>query len=56
MLVNLGLRSLENRRIDFHRFMFHQIIYGYVAIQVPTIMYFEKPQQFTRHMHSLSLL
>ena len=31
--------------------MFHQIIYDYVAIQIPT--YFEKPQRFTRHMHSL---
>ena len=32
--------------------MFHQIIYGYVAIQIPT--YFEKPQRFTPHMHPLS--
>ena len=52
MLDNLGWRSLENRRIDSRLFMFHRIIYGYVAIQIPT--YFEKPQRFTRHMHPLS--
>ena len=52
MLDNLGWRSLENRRIDSLLFMFHRIIYGYVAIQIPT--YFEKPQGFTRHMHPLS--
>ena len=40
MLNNLGWRSLENRRIDSRLFMFHRIIYGYVAIQIPT--YFEK--------------
>ena len=36
MLDNLGWRSLENRRIDSHLFMFHRIIYGYVALQIPT--------------------
>ena len=41
MLDNLGWRSLKNRRIDSRLFMFHRIIYGYVAIQIPT--YFEKP-------------
>ena len=51
MLDNLGWGSLENRRIDSRLFMFHRIIYGYVAIQIPT--YFEKPQ-FTCHMHPLS--
>ena len=52
MLDNLGWQSLENRRIDSRLFMFHRIIYDYVAIQIPT--YFEKPQRFTRHMHPLS--
>ena len=52
MLNNLGWRSLENRRIDSRLFMFLRIIYGYVAIQIPT--YFEKPQRFTRPMHPLS--
>ena len=52
MLVNIGWRSLENRCMDSRMFMLHRIIYGYVAIQIPT--YFEKPQRFTRHKHSLS--
>ena len=53
MLDNLGWRSLENRRIDSRGlFIFHRIIYGYVAIQIPT--HFEKPQRFTRHMHPFS--
>ena len=52
MLDNLCWRSLENRRIDSRLFMFHRVIYGYVAIQIPP--YFEKPQRFTRHMHPLS--
>ena len=52
MLDNLCWRSLENRRINSRVVMFQRIIYGYVAIQIPT--YFEKPQRFTRHMHPLS--
>ena len=52
MLDNLGWRSLENRRIDSRLIMFYKIIYGHVAIQIPT--YFEKPQRLTRHMHPLS--
>ena len=52
MLDNLGWRYLENRCIDSRLFMFHRIIHGYVAIQIPT--YFENPQRFTRHMHPLS--
>ena len=53
MLEDLGWRSLENRRIDSQLTMFYKIIYGYVAIQIPS--YFEKPQRYTRHMHPLSL-
>ena len=52
MLDNLGWRSLENRRIDSRLIMFYKIVYGHVAIQMPT--YFEQPQRFTRHMHPLS--
>ena len=32
--------------------MFHRIIYGYVAIQVPS--YFKRPEVLTRHMHPLA--
>ena len=53
MLEDLGWRSLENRRIDSPLTMFYKIIYGYVAMQIPS--YFEKPQRYTRHMHPLSL-
>ena len=52
MLDNLGWRSLENRRIVSRLIMFYKIVYGHVAIQMPT--YFEQPQRFTRHMHPLS--
>ena len=38
MLDNLGWRSLENRHIDSRLFMFHRIIYGYVAIQIQYIL------------------
>ena len=38
---NLGWRTL---------FMFHIIIYGFVAIQIQT--YFEKPQQYTHPIHT----
>ena len=51
MLDSLGWRSLENRRIDSRLVIFHRVIHGYVAIQIP--VYFEKPQRNTRHMHHL---
>ena len=41
MLSERGWRSLECRRIDARMIMFYKIVYGYVAIDLPT--YFEKP-------------
>ena len=52
MLSELGWRSLECRRIDARMIMFYKIVYGYVAIDLPT--YFERPLRYTRHMHPLS--
>ena len=52
MLSNLGWRSLENRRTDTRLAMFYKIVYGLVAIPLPS--YFEHPEVCTRHMHSLS--
>ena len=52
MLSNLGWRSLENRRTDRRLAMFYKIVYGLVAIPQPS--YFEHPEVYTRHMHSLS--
>ena len=53
MLSNLGWRSLENRRTNTRLAMFYKIVYGLVAIPLPS--YFEHPEVYTRHMHSLSL-
>ena len=52
MLSNLGLWSLENRRIDARRTTFCNIVYGLVAILLPS--YFVHPDVYTRHLHSLS--
>ena len=52
MLSNLGWRSLENRRIDARLTMFYKIVYGLVAIPLPS--YFVRPEVYTRHMHFLS--
>ena len=52
MLSNLGWRSLENRRIGARLTMFYKIVYGLVAIPLPS--YFVRPEVYTRHMHSLS--
>ena len=52
MLSNLGWRSLENRRTDTRLAMFYKIVYSLVAIPLPS--YFEHPEVYTRHMHSLS--
>ena len=52
MLCNLGWWSLENRRIDVRLTMFYKIVYGLVAIPLPS--YFVHPEVYTRHMHSLS--
>ena len=52
MLSNLRWRSLENRRTDTRLVMFYKIVYGLVAIPLPS--YFEHREVKTRHMHSLS--
>ena len=52
ILSNLGWQSLENRRTDTRLAMFYKIVYGLVAIPLPS--YFEHPEVYTRHMHSLS--
>ena len=52
MLSELGWRSLECQWIDARMIMFYKIVYGYVAIDLPT--YFEKPLRYIRHMHPLS--
>ena len=51
MLHDLGWRSLEQRRLDARLIMFYKIVYGLVAIQLPS--YIEHPMKITRHMHSL---
>ena len=45
MLSNLGWRSLENRRTDTRLAMFYKIVYGLVAIPLPS--YFEHPEVCT---------
>ena len=52
MACMVGWRSLENWQIDARLIMLYKIIYGYVAVEVPS--YFEKPQRYTRHMHPLA--
>ncbi|MCG7865188.1 MAG: hypothetical protein JAY74_02330 [Candidatus Thiodiazotropha taylori] len=54
MIGNLGWRSLENRRYDARLIMFHKIVHGLVAIPVPS--YFERPEVYTRHTHSLAYI
>ena len=54
MLSNLGWRSLENRSTDTRLPMFYKMVYGLVAIPLPS--YFEHPEVYTRHMHSLSYI
>ena len=36
MLVNLGWRTLEQRHTDFRLVLFYKIVYGYVAVPLPT--------------------
>ena len=52
MLSNFGWRSLENRRTDTHLAMFYKSVYCLVGIPLPS--YFQHPEVYTRHMHSLS--
>ena len=52
MLSNIGWRSLENRRNNARLTMFYKIVYGLVAIPLPS--YFVRPEVHTRHMHSVS--
>ena len=52
MMSNLGWRSLENRRYDARLLMFYKIVYGLVAIPVPSC--FERPEVYTRHTYPLA--
>ena len=54
MMSNLGWRFLENRRYDARLLMFYKIVYGLVAIPVPS--YFERPEVYTRHTHPLAYI
>ena len=54
IMSNLGWRSLDNRRYDARLLMFYKIVYGLVAIPVPS--YFERPEVYTRHTHRFTLL
>ena len=54
MMSSLGWRSLENRRYDARLLMFYKIVYGLVAIPVPS--YFERPEVYTRHTHPLAYI
>ena len=49
----LGLRTLEQRRVDAKVIMIYKIMHGLVAIPLPP--YFEQPLRMTRHNHSLAL-
>ena len=50
MLSNLGWRSLENRRIDTCLAIFYKIVYGPVAVLLPS--YFEHPEVYTLEVAS----
>ena len=54
MMSDLGWRSLGNRRYDAHLLMFYKIVYGIVAIPVPS--YFERPEVYTHHTHPLAYI
>ena len=54
MMSNLGWRSVENRRYDACLLMFYKIVYGLVAIPVPS--YLEHPEVYTRHTHHLAYI
>ena len=49
MQSDLGLRSLEQRRVDASVIMFYKIIHGVVAISLP--VYFEQLSRQTWHSH-----
>ena len=52
MQLDLGLRSLEQRRVDASVIMLYKIIHGVVAISLP--VYFEQLSRQTRHSHPLA--
>ena len=49
----LGLRTLEQRRVDAKVIMIYKIMHGLVAIPLPP--YFEQPLRMTRHNHPFAL-
>ena len=52
MLNKLNWRSLEDRRSDARLCLFFKIIYGLVAIDMPT--YIRHPSRISRHQHPLA--
>ena len=53
MQLNLGWRSLDQRRADARLYMLYKIIHGIIAI--PLAPYFQQPTRMTRHSHPLLL-
>ena len=49
----LGLRTLEQRRVDAKVIMIYRVIHGLIAILLPP--YFEQPLRMTRHNHPFAL-
>ena len=54
MIIFLGWRSLEQRRADVHLIMFYKIVYGLVAIHLPT--YIQCQVRMTRTMHPMHFI
>ena len=54
VMSNLGWRSLENRRYDARLSIFYKVVYGLVAIPVPS--YFERPEVYTGHTHPVAYI
>ena len=54
MINSLGWRSLEQRRADARLIMFYKIVYGLVAIPLPT--YIKRQVRMTRTMHPMHFI
>ena len=54
MINSLGRRSLEQRRADMCLILFYKIVYGLVAIPLPT--YIQRQVRMTRTMHPMHFI
>ena len=54
MIISLGWRSLDQRRADARLIMFYKIVYGLVAIHLPT--HVQRQVMMTRTMHPVYFL